>query len=74
MLCGLAEALDHIHSEPTVIRTLFVYSEKPPMRADDMFDMFTIHYSASGSNNRKREEAASMLWYHILEVIENELT
>ena len=76
MLCGLAEtlgALNFIRSEPTVMRTLFVYAEEPPIRADDnMFDMFTIHYSPIGSISREKEEAASMLWYHLLEVIESE--
>ena len=50
MLCGMAEtlgSLDVIHSEPTVMRPIFIYSEKPSLSADDMFDIFTIHYSAS---------------------------
>ena len=57
MLCGMVEtlgSLDLIRSEPTVRRPLFIYSEKPPLSADDMFDIFTIHYSASGSNDRER--------------------
>ena len=73
LLCGLAETLGALHfirSEPTVMKTLFVYTEGSPIRADDMFDMFTIQYSPAGSTSREREEATSMLWYHLLEVID----
>ena len=73
ILCGLSETLDSLQligSNPAVMRPLFVPSENPPLSADDIYDIFTISYSPTGSNAREQEEAIRLHWYNFLQRVE----
>ena len=74
ILCRLSETLgvlDLIRSEPNM-RCLLVLSEKAPLSANVIFDMFVPVYFPQGSNRRKQEEFLVMKSFHFLQCIEGQ--
>ncbi len=52
------------------MRPLFVYEERPPPKADALYDMFPATFSAPGSNIREKEEATMMIWNDFLQMVQ----
>ena len=76
LLCGLSSTLgvlELVRSDPALMRPLFIHTPTSPMTADDMYDMFAMCYSPNGNNNREREEATIMQWFHFLQHIERKM-
>ena len=77
LLGGLALTLNVLHlicENAPRMRSLFIYSEPAPLKADDIFDLFTPKLSPVGSNRREVEEAAMILWFDFLQLIESMCT
>ena len=77
LLGGLASTLNVLHLIREIapqMKSLFIYSEPAPLKADDIFDLFTPKLSPVGSNRREAEEAAAMLWCDFLQLIESMCT
>ncbi len=73
ILCGLSvtlNALTLIRDNAVLMRPLFVYEERPPPKADAVYDMFPATFSASGSNIREKEEATMMVWNDFLQMVQ----
>ena len=75
---GLPSTLNVLHliceNAPQMRSLFFIYSEPAPLKADDIFDLFTPKLSPVGSNIREAEEAAVMLWCDFLQLIESMCT
>ena len=54
--------LELLQQYPTLMKPLFVYSEKPCMKAATLLNMFTVKWSPEGSNTRELEEAVIYCW------------
>ena len=76
ILCGLSEtlhALQLIREYAIVTRPLFVHQVRPPLTADDIYDMMPAKFSDPGSNRREKEEATMMLWADFLKMVEGKV-
>ena len=80
---GLPSTLNVLHlirenlireNAPQMRSLFFIYSEPAPLKADDIFDLFTPKLFPVGSNIREAEEAAVMLWCDFLQLIESMCT
>lgn len=72
MLCGMADTLNVLEMvrEHPQMRSLFVFSKRPPLTADNLYDLVPALYSPRGSNQRDKEEAIIMQWIAFTNFVE----
>lgn len=73
ILCGLADTLNTLallREAPKQARPLFIYKEKRPLNADELYDFIPAVFSEKGSNCREKEEELMMVWSDFLHAVQ----
>lgn len=73
LICGMSctlKYLELIREYPKSLKTLFVWSNPPPLTADTLYDLLLVKYSPQGNNQREREEAVIRQWNAVTQFIE----
>ena len=64
------DILTLLREYPVTMRCLFIANSNL-LTADAIQDMFFIHFSASGSNERQKEEEITMFWITFLQDVQS---